>query len=110
MIEDIPEFQMAEKEISRLKEEVRFYKDRLRPSRDCETGATEDEIDRLQFELDMVTLDKKKFAIDLHDLQNSLMEAIVKINAEKSGSNDSAYNDAINTTLEIIQDCTEEAI
>lgn len=85
MIEDIPEFQMAEKEIERLKTAVRFYEDRLRPKKDMETGATEDEIDRLEFELEMKNVNMKCVQGWLSEAKQLLKDALCVMNAHAIG-------------------------
>lgn len=114
MIEDIPEFQMAEKEVSRLKEENRFYKDRLRPISDPETGATEDEIDRLTLALELTSQDKKRFATNYHDLRCAVREALVIIEGNKcdlsqgASSHEVLHNAGVQRDMDIIiKNCGE---
>ncbi|HZZ82026.1 MAG TPA: hypothetical protein VFE62_26235 [Gemmataceae bacterium] len=111
--DDVPE---ELKIIREQREAVRFYEDRLRPVTDSETGATEDEIDRLTLALGLATQDKKRYAANLHDLQCAVREAMVRIEAEKFDLSKSAsphevlFTKCAQRDLDIVKECCGDLI
>lgn len=101
-------------QISKMSEAIRFYEDRLRLIKDSDTGGTEDEIDRLQFELEMVKIDKKKFSIELHDLKHAIREALCQIEGNKcdlsqgAASHEALHNAGVQRDMDIIIKCCGE--
>lgn len=109
--DDVPE---ELKIIRELRESVRFYEDRLRPAIDPETGATEDEIDRLTLALELATQDRKRFATNFHDLRCAVREALVIIEGNKcdlsqgASSHEVLHNAGVQRDMDvIIEHCGE---
>ncbi len=63
---------MKDSDIAVLKEAEKFYVDRLRSIPDNETGAEEDEIDRLTFALDMAKTDALIYANKLNQANDAI--------------------------------------
>ena len=75
-----------------------------------EAVAIAEAVDVWKIELENARAQIKALSVAMHDLQHGIMSAIVKITAEISDSNDCAYNDGINTAIEILREETGECI
>lgn len=97
-----------------LLSEIAIYSERLHTTATPE--GTEDEIDRLQFEVEMLTLDKKRFSTGLHDLKCAVREAMTRIEAEKfdlskaASSHEVLYTRCAQRDLDILKDCCGELV
>lgn len=88
-----------------------IYLKRLNPILDLETGTMVDEIDRMQLEIDMLKIDKRKFSVNLHDLKHAIREALCQIEGNKcdlsqgAGTHEVLHNAGVQRDMDIIKQC-----
>lgn len=108
---DMADKYRQEQEKAAIVSDIEPYVKRLNPILDLETGTMIDEIDRMQLEIDMLKIDKKKFSVELHDLKWAIREALVIIEGNKcdlsegAGAHEVLHNAGVQRDMDIIIKC-----